>query len=249
MAFRKPPFSRTNHEEAPPVYRLVGHLARNLVPFVARTRWSGGDNIPATGGAIVVANHISNFDPIAVGEFLIWHGRWPRYLAKSEIWKAPLIGWAARKCDQIPVYRNTDRAGESLVHAAEAINDGKLVAMYPEGTITADPDGWPMTGRRGAAQLALMTKAPVIPVVQTGAEQVLGGKKIEVKRLFGRRKDIEVVAGPPIDLSRFDGAEPTKELLDRVTDHILDTLTSMRAELIGQTPPIGRYDMRHGRRV
>ncbi|HQD22524.1 MAG TPA: 1-acyl-sn-glycerol-3-phosphate acyltransferase, partial [Arachnia sp.] len=106
-----------------------------------------------------------------------------------------------------------------------------------------------MTGRRGAAQLALRTGAPVIPVVQDGAQLVLGGKRLEFWRLFGRRRDIRVQAGPPLDLSEFDGGEPTKETLDRATDRILDTLTAMRAELTGLTPPEGRFDMRQGRRV
>ena len=48
-----------------------------------------------TGGIIVVSNHISNFDPVALGHFLIWHGRWPRTLAKSELWQVPVIGWLA----------------------------------------------------------------------------------------------------------------------------------------------------------
>lgn len=249
MAFRRPHFDKTNKEPASRVFRFLAHLVRNMVPFIARTSWSGGEHIPREGGAIVVANHISNFDPIALGEFLIWQGRWPRFLGKADIWKVPVLGWVARKCGQIPVYRGTDRAGESLVHAREALEAGNLVAIYPEGTITADPDGWPMSGRRGAAQLALTTGAPVIPVVQSGADQVLGGKKIEVRRLFGRRKDITIVAGPPIDLSRFAGQEPTRELLDSVTTLLLDTLTSMRATLIGEPAPEGRYDLRQGRRL
>jgi len=135
------------------------------------------------------------------------------------------------------------------VHAREALAKGQLVAIYPEGTITRDPEGWPMTGRRGAAQLALMTGAPVVPVVQVGSEKILGGHRIELRRLFSGRHDVYLKAGRAIDLSEFEGRELTKELADEVTDRFLETLTAMRAELTGLTPPDGRWDMRVGARV
>ena len=120
------------------------------MPLVARRHWAGQEHIPATGPAIVVGNHISNFDPLVLGEYLIYSGRWPRFLGKADIWRVPVLGWVAKQCQQIPVYRDTDRASDSLIHARKALERGQLIALYPEGTITADPDGWPMTGRRGA---------------------------------------------------------------------------------------------------
>ena len=249
MGLLKPHFDETNREPAPRAYRALAAIGRLLVPLRARTHWSGQEHIPATGPAIVVANHISNVDPVLLGEFLIWSGRWPRFLGKASIWRVPVLGWIIAKADQIPVYRDSDRAAESLVHAREALEAGKLVAIYPEGTITADPDGWPMTGRRGAATLALASGAPVIPVMQVGADQILGGRYVSLKGLFGRRKDVSVTAGPPIDLTRYLSLEPTKQVLDEVTDLFLDTLTAMRAQATGLTPPSGRFDLRQGRRV
>lgn len=244
---------QVNREPAPRVFRGLAHIVHAFVPLVARRRWSGQERLPSSGGVIVVANHISNADPLLLGEFLIWSGRWPHFLGKSEIWNVPGLGWLARACEQIPVYRNTRRASESLVHAEEALAEGMLVAIYPEGTITGDPDGWPMTGRRGAAHLALVSGAPVVPVAQTGADLILGGKRISVgrliARLLGRRADVSLLMGEPIDLSAFAGREPTKEVLDEVTDVIIETLTLMRAELLGVTPPEGRYDPRAGARV
>ncbi|GAA4903250.1 lysophospholipid acyltransferase family protein [Tessaracoccus lubricantis] len=255
---RKPwrvPLNQVNHEPGPWVYRyLVLKLARLVIPLVARRHWAGQANVPQAGGLLVVANHISNFDPILLGEYLIYSGRWPRYLGKSEIWKVPVLGWVARKCEQIPVYRDTDQARDSLVHARRALERGKAVVIYPEGTITGDPDGWPMSGRRGAAQLALQTGVTVIPVAQVGANEILGQKELEWRRLFGGRRDVHIQAGPAVDLTAFrarvpdDGAAP-KELLDEVTDHFLDTLTAMVADLRDEPPPVGRWDMRVGGRV
>ena len=71
-----------------------------------------------------------------------------------------MVGWFARECRQIPVVRHSEQAKDSLVHARAALEAGECVAIFPEGTITADPDGWPMTGRLGAARLALTTGDP-----------------------------------------------------------------------------------------
>lgn len=243
------PLRKVNHEPAPWVYHLIGHLARSGVPIFARQTWAGQENIPPTGGVILVANHISNFDPIVLGEFVIWSGRWPRFLGKSDIWKVPVLGWVATQCEQIPVHRGTYRAGDSLSHAAKALEKGQAVAIYPEGTITADPDVWPMTGRRGAARLALSSGAPVVPIAQIGANLILGQKKLEFRRIFGRRKDVAIMAGPPIDLSRYMGMKPTPDVLDAVTDEILDVLTDMVGKLRGEEPPTDRFDIRVGRRV
>ena len=125
-----------------PSERLFRVLARTVAPLmraITRQDWRGGDKVPRTGGVIVVANHISNFDPVALGHFLIWHGRWPRALAKSELWQVPVVGWLARSLGQIPVQRRTARAGESLTAAAAALARGECVVIYPEGTITRDP--------------------------------------------------------------------------------------------------------------
>lgn len=245
------PLARVNREPAPPVYRGLAQLVRLVLPLFVTRNWAGRDKLPATGGVLIVANHISNFDVLVLGEFVIMAGRWPRFLGKSEIWKVPVIGWLARACEQIPVLRNTANAKDSLVHARRALEQGRAVAMYPEGTITADPDFWPMTGRTGAARLALETGVPVIPIGQSGAEKVLGGKRLEWWRLFSlRRRRVSLLIGDPVDLSRFAGeGEPTKETLDATTVAILDAITELVEQVRGEEAPEERWDMRVGARV
>ena len=126
--------------------------------------WDDAPHLPDSGPVIVISNHVSYVDPIAVARYLIWHGRWPRFLGKAELWKMPVIGWLARGCRQIPVHRGTANASQALDAAAEALEQGELVILYPEGTRTRDPDLWPMVPRTGAARLALTTGVPVIPV-------------------------------------------------------------------------------------
>lgn len=246
------PLRKVNHEPAPWVYRMLVRGVHLIAPLLTRRHWAGQDKIPADGGFLLVANHIGNYDVLVLGEFLIWSGRWPRFLGKSEIFKTPVLGWVARQCGQIPVLRNTLDAKQSLVFARKALEDGQMVAMYPEGTITKDPQGWPMLGRRGAAHLALSTGVQVIPVGQIGAEKVLGGGTLQWGKLFSlKRRPVHVLAGDPVDLDRFrtGGERPSPEAVDQATVAIMDAVVALVEELRGESAPEGRWDTRLRARV
>lgn len=246
----KLPLRKVNDKPAPAAYRLLVRIVRPPMTWLTRRHWSGEANVPDEGGALVVSNHLSNYDTLAVGEYLIYHGRWPRYLGKEDIWKVPVVRWFATQCRQIPVKRNTPQAKDALVHAEEALADGDLVAMYPEGTITRDPDGWPMTGRLGAARLALETGVPVIPVAVVGSDRVLGRTKLRPPKFWRGRSDVHVRAGEPVDLTRFAAAgEPTRDVLEAATTCIMDRLTQLVEAIRGEVAPRERWDMRVGDRV
>ncbi len=71
----------------------------------------------------------------------------------------------------IPVKRGTMDAVQSLTAAVDALDAGRVIVLHPEGTVTRDPDGWPMAGKTGAARLAMLARdVPVIPVVQWGVQ-------------------------------------------------------------------------------
>lgn len=246
----KLPLHRATKTPAPWAYRLLAQVMRPFMGALTRREWIDGYKVPAAGGALVVSNHLSNYDTLAIGEYLIYHGRWPRYMGKEEIWKVPVVRWFATQCRQIPVKRNTPSAKEALVHAAEALRAGDVVAMYPEGTITHDPDGWPMTGRRGAVRLALENRVPMVPVAVWGSDQVLGRRKLRFPRFWRKPVRLVVKTGDPIDLTQWaDEDDPTPEQLDAAVTHVMDTLTAMVAEIRGETPPEGRWDSRVGARI
>lgn len=245
----RPSLDQVNHEPVEPTYRRFIQLLVPLLGFFRRRDWQHQEKVPQTGPVIFVANHIGNFDPIALGEYLIYSGRWPRFLGKADIWRVPVLGWLARACGQIPVYRNTDKAEEALVDARAALDRGLAVVIYPEGTITGDPDGWPMTGRRGAARLALGSGAPIVPIGQYGAQKILGGKRIKLRGLFGRPKTVHLRCGDPIDLTEFLDRPITDELLDKVTVRIMDAITALVEQVRGEAAPELRYDLRKKYRV
>lgn len=238
-----------NHEPVEPTYRrFVKALIPLLRPF-RRRDWRNQHKVPQTGGVIFVANHIGNFDVIVLGEYLIYSGRWPRFLGKIEIWLVPVLGWLARACGQIPVYRHSDKAKEALIHAKGALRHGKAIMIYPEGTITGDPDGWPMTGQTGVARLALETGCPVIPVGQDGAQRILGGKKIELRRLFGGPRRVTICCGDAVDLSDLSDLPLTRDVLDVATTRIMDAITAIVEDIRGEDAPALRYDIRKGYRT
>lgn len=240
--------SAANDAPAEPLFRTLAGVVGPVLRVVTKQDWRGGEKLPRAGAVIVVTNHISNFDPVALGHFLIWHGRWPRALAKSELWHLPVVGWLARSLAQIPVERRTPRAGESLAAAAEALARGECVVIYPEGTITADPDTWPMTGRAGTARLALETGAPVIPIGQWGAHQVMPGKKVVFPRLLPRRT-MQILVGDPVPLDDLREAHDSPTAAAEASVRIMDAITALVGQLREQTPPSGRYDLRSGRRL
>lgn len=242
------PMSRVIREPAEPVLRVTVATLAALLRRITDQDWRGREKIPKTGGVLFVVNHISNFDPLAYGHYLTWAGRWPRFLAKDAIFRVPVLGWIASRSGQIEVRRGGPDAAAAVDAAIRAIEAGRGVTIYPEGTITADPLTWPMTGRTGAARVAFQSGCPVIPIGQWGAQEVLPGKKLTRPRLR-HRATMRVIAGDPVPLDDLRALPLDEQVLDAATDRILDAITALVAELRGEQPPLGRWDMRAGRRV
>lgn len=225
-----------------PIYSTVVHILTPMLRMITDRHWSGQENLPKEGGFIAVSNHVTNLDPLTFGHFLVENGVPVKFLGKAELFKVPVVGQVLRGARQIPVHRGSARAIESLDAAATALAQGECVGIFVEGTLTHDPDMWPMQGRTGAARLALTTGVPVIPVAQWGAQRVI--PRHEVWPVTLRKQRVDVMALPPVDLSAFQGKPQTAELLHEATDAIMWDLTRGVATLRGQEPPERLYDRR-----
>ncbi|MBB4890347.1 1-acyl-sn-glycerol-3-phosphate acyltransferase [Streptomyces netropsis] len=205
------------------------------------------EHIPADGGFITAVNHNSYLDPLSYAHYQYNTGRVPRFLAKAALFKTTFVGTLLHGTGQIPVYRETTDAATAFRAAVDAINKGECVAFYPEGTLTRDPDMWPMEGKTGAARVALLTKAPVIPVAQWGANEAMPPYAKEKKLRLFPRKTLKVAAGPPVDLSAYYGKEPTAEVLREATEKIMAAITELLAELRGEPAPAEPYNHKRAR--
>src|SRR3954454_10381640 len=100
-------------------------------------------SVPRTGPVIIVANHLTMTDPLAVAWVAIGHRRFPHFLAMQEVFGWPGVGALARATGQIPVARGSASAAGALDRASERLEQGQLVALYPEGRLTTEPDQMP----------------------------------------------------------------------------------------------------------
>lgn len=206
--------------------------------LLVRTRYRNLDRLPQHGGAIIVTNHVSHVDPLLVAKMVIDGARRPRFLAKDTIFDVFAVGTAMTRMGHIPVKRGTPDARQSFVAAVDALNRGALIVLHPEGTVTRDPDGWPMTGKTGAARLALLaSEVSVIPVAQWGVQNQIDLYRRKV-RLFPRPSHLLSV-GDPIDLSAYYGRPTDAAMLREVTDVIMRRLRTDVAELRGVPAPAG----------
>jgi 1-acyl-sn-glycerol-3-phosphate acyltransferase len=235
------PLSEVNKEPGGQTISTVVRILNAIMRPLTKRDWRYQDKLPQTGGVILVANHISNADPLAVGQFLAYSGRWPRFLAKASLFEIPLVGRIIAACGQIPVRRESTHSKDALIAAAAAIEQGRALMIYPEGTITRDPDLWPMRGKTGAARLTLTTGCPVVPVGQWGAQELMPGRRPSFPRLFPR-KTLRVAVGDPVPLDDLREKPVTVATLDEATTRIMDAITVLVAELRAATPPALRYD-------
>lgn len=235
--------SRPSAEKRRPSFFWV--LASLILPIwscMVRYRFTPDSKLPNTGPFIMSPNHYSEIDPIAMGA-AIWHlGRLPRFMAKESLFKVPVFGWLLKATGQIPVRREgAVRAnGNPMGAAEELIRREAGVIVYPEGTLTRDPDLWPMRGKSGAVRLALETGIPLIPAAHWGTQNLMPryGKGIHPFP----RKTIEVAVGEPLDLSKFEGRDIDQKVVNEATVMLMNEITRLLAGLRGETPPSELWD-------
>jgi 1-acyl-sn-glycerol-3-phosphate acyltransferase len=227
-----------------PWTRVAIPLVRAIAGAASIPDYRGRAAVPTRGGVILAVNHLANVDPVLLARFVLELGRIPRFLAKSELFETPVLKAVLAGAGQIPVYRKRTDAAEALSAAMKALRRGELVVIYPEGTLTTDPDGWPMLARNGVARLALGTGAPVVPVAHWGAQRVIGpGLRVRPRRLYS------LLAGPALDLSGYPaGGAPTGDVREQVTAAVMSRIRDQLVELRGEPAPALVWDPARGSR-
>jgi 1-acyl-sn-glycerol-3-phosphate acyltransferase len=231
---------------------IVAGIVRPVMNLLMNKKWEGLDKLPA-GGFIAAPNHCTEIDPLVIGHMLYNQKRMPHFLAKAGLFKVPVVGAVLRATKQIPVERSTAGANRSLNVAREVVDEGGAIIIYPEGTLTRDPELWPMKGHTGAARMALESGIPVVPMAHWGAHHVFP-RYAKRFHLFPRRTS-RVIVGDPVDLSAFEGRPLDKATLTAATALIMDAITGLLATLRSEQPPAERWDpaahsqSKHGRNI
>jgi 1-acyl-sn-glycerol-3-phosphate acyltransferase len=171
-----------------PTYAQVHRAFGNLVRALYRLDVVGADRLPVTGPAVIAPNHDSLLDGVVLGAAI---SRELRFLAKAELWRSRLLGWVLDGLGAVGIQRG---CGDHLALARmrQALEAGQAVAIFPQGAICGD-----RVWHRGAARLALVTGAPLVPVRLIGTARALSRGRIgfpQLRIIFG--EPIEAVRAP-----------------------------------------------------
>ena len=207
-------------------YWLMHWVIGPLLTTVFRPWVKGLENIPRSGPVIVVSNHLSLVDSLFLPMMV---DRQMAFLAKSDYFTGKgLKGWLIRffmtSSGQLPIDRSGGKASEASLNAGLAVlAEGKVLAIYPEGT--RSPDGRLYRGRTGVARMVLEAGVPVIPTVMIDTDKVmpLGSSLPKVHR-------VGVVIGAPLDFSRFQGMEGYRFVLRSITDEIIHEMHALGSQ-------------------
>lgn len=244
----RPVAAWSSEKSRPSAFWGLAGVILPLVGVFARIRVRG--TLPRDGAFVLAPNHYSELDPVFVA-IAVWRlGRAPRFMAKDSLFRVPVLGWVLRATGMVPVARasSASAAKQTLAQSRELVEKGRGVIVYPEGTLTRDPDLWPMRGKSGAVRLAIAGGIPVIPMAQWGTQKILPrySKKLS---LWPLRKRIDVVVGDPVDLSEFAGRETEAAALGEATNRVMDAITALLSEIRDEPAPAERWNpAEHGQR-
>ena len=236
------PMPKFHPKELNPALRSVAMWLAPIVRLLFGIRVRGIEKLPKSGAYVLVSNHVTNVDPLAVAYFVyVILGRAPHFLAKESLFRLPVVGKILLAAGQIPVYRSSgNRNDDPLRVAHEYLSHGHTITIFPEGTLTRDPNLWPMRGRSGAVRLALDTNVPVFPIAHWGAQEILPRYGSKFRPGFWKRVDISV--GDQIDLAEFAARKLSPDEVAVATERVMRSITALVEELRGEKAPEVLWD-------
>ncbi|QOL32042.1 lysophospholipid acyltransferase family protein [Bifidobacterium eulemuris] len=219
-----------------------------------KTKAWGLEHVPETGTFITAATHVTMFDVFVPMMSLFHQGRRPRYMAKAEMAKWPLIGKWFQLVGMQPVQRRSGKAKDIVDTSIDIVTSGRPLTVWPEGTVTRDPQKWPMSMKNGVGMIALESsrrlgyQVPLFCAVTWGAASINHWWPWP-------RKNVVMCYDAALDyadlLEGMDGwgEEPPVELADELTRRIRVRMTEIMAEIRGEQAPDGVWDYRTMSRI
>jgi 1-acyl-sn-glycerol-3-phosphate acyltransferase len=202
----------------PVIFNFCRAICRIVASVFFDLKAYGLENVPKTGGALMVANHASYLDPALVGVRIY---RPLSFMAKSELFDIPVFGWIIRHCNAFPVQQGKgDRA--AIEQTIQTLKSGHILNLFPEGSRTAD--GQLQKIQKGVALIAKRAGVPIVPAVLIGSFEAW-----PKGRVIFQSHPVRVLYGPPIDVSRMKAEEITL-LIERRFKELLAELRAIIGE-------------------
>jgi 1-acyl-sn-glycerol-3-phosphate acyltransferase len=237
------PHPRASSEKSrPSVFWPLAAVVAPLISLLFKLEIEGAENLPREGAYVLAPNHYSEADPLAVA-LAVWKiGRAPRFMAKETLFRVPVLGWVLRITGMVPVARSSSAASARLTleTSQTLVKLGRGVIVYPEGTLTRDPEMWPMRGKTGAVRLALAGGIPLIPMAQWGCQAVL--PRYGKLKLWPLRRPVRVVIGPPVDITAFRDDQNQPAILVKATDVLMADVAKLLSEIRDEPAPAARWN-------
>lgn len=236
-------------KKRPSVFWPLAAIVVPLTGLFARIEIIDGHKLPREGAYVLAPSHSTEFDPLIVAVAVWRMGRAPRFMAKESLFHVPVLGWALRATGMVPVARSSSAAAaRQTIEASEVLVErGRGVIVYPEGTLTRDPDLWPMRGKTGAVRLALADGIPLIPMAHWGGQDIL--PRYGKLSFWPLRRRVQVIVGDPVDLSEYSGRATQPAALIAGTDRLMDAIAELLSRLRGVPAPEKRWNpAEHGQR-
>jgi 1-acyl-sn-glycerol-3-phosphate acyltransferase len=236
------PMPKITSKEMTFAVRAVIAVLAPIARLMFKVEAEGVEKLPKTGAYILAPNHATNIDALAVAYFIVFNAkRAPHFLTKERLFRIPLVGPILLAAGQIPVFRTGGQRNDDSLKVAHAyLKAGHSVCVFPEGTLTRDPDSWPMRGKTGAVRLALDSGVPVYPVGQWGSEKIMA--RYSSKFRPGFWKKVSFLVGDEIDLDRFRKPNPQPAEVLEATEVVMSAITTLVEQLRGEKAPDRRWD-------
>ena len=220
--------------------RTLGWILRPWVRLLYKVEVTGTENLPKTGGYVLAANHVTTVDALAVAYMMFFRlHRAPHFLAKEGLFRTPIVGPALLACGQIPVFRSGRGNSDPMESAYKVLRAGHIIGIFPEGTLTRDPNQWPMRARTGALRLALETGVPIVPMGQWGTEAVMETYSSRIRPKPWHK--VRMVIGKPMEMSQYLGKKLSTEEMVAISDEIMVEITKLVEQLRGEKAPPKRF--------
>jgi 1-acyl-sn-glycerol-3-phosphate acyltransferase len=239
----------SSEKSRPSVFWPLAAVVAPLISLLYKLEIEGAENLPRDGAYVLAPNHYSEADPLVVALAVWKSGRAPRFMAKESLFRVPVLGWVLKITGMVPVARTSSASSARITieTSQTLVKLGRGVIVYPEGTLTRDPDMWPMRGKTGAVRLALAGDIPLIPMAHWGAQALL--PRYGKLKLWPLRRPVRVVIGDSVDITAFRTNQTQPAALVNATDVLMADIAKLLSQIRSEPAPVTRWNPAdHGQR-